>query len=291
MKFKSTTAVSFISAFLITILSIGFSTPNPVGAQGEAPKALKVRESFAAKPKKEVREATTIEIEADTEFPAYSNAEMIVRTNAKFTKVKVQKSLFEVVKAYEVVHGKQDERRYVFTGPPGKYAVTVTTFDPDGGIGEESTTITLGKPTPEPQPDPEPDPDPQPDPDPTPDPDVITPSPIRLLFIEETDERNKLTPVQYSILFGSGTGSVRQFLKDKSAKNSAGHPEWRLLDDDLSEEHLKYEGQNFQEIYKKKTWKETPWFILSNEKGNGIEGPLDFKSVEEFKALLQKYSG
>lgn len=93
--------------------------------------------------------------------PKFSLAAKIkVVTEAKFIKVKARKTLFE---NGEIV--KLDQYNYLLVGN-GKYAVEITTFDPDKGIDETIVPVELGEPDPTP-PGPDPTP-PGPGPDPTP---------------------------------------------------------------------------------------------------------------------------
>jgi hypothetical protein len=97
--------------------------------------------------------------------PNFSAAAKIkITTDAKFNKVKARKSLFETT---EVI--KLSNTEYLLVGS-GKYAVEVTTFDPEKGIDETTVSIDLGDaPTPSPTP---------PDPVPTPGPDPVPPNPV-----------------------------------------------------------------------------------------------------------------
>ena len=99
--------------------------------------------------------------------PNFSTAAKIkVITDAKFTKVKARKTLFETA---EVV--KLSDTEYLLVGA-GKYAVEVTTFDPEKGIDETTVSVDLGD-SPGPGPTP-----PGPDPVPPPGPDPVPPNPI-----------------------------------------------------------------------------------------------------------------
>jgi hypothetical protein len=97
-------------------------------------------------------------------------AKISIDTKAKFVKVIARKTLFE---SADVV--KLKEHEFLLVGS-GKYALEVTTFDPELGIDEKTVSIELGpSPNPEPGPGPTPPdptpPDPTP-PDPTPTPDI-----------------------------------------------------------------------------------------------------------------------
>jgi hypothetical protein len=90
--------------------------------------------------------------------PQFTPAALIdVKTQAKFVKIKARKSLFETTVAIKV-----SEYQYMVLGT-GKYAIEVTTFDPESGIDEQTVSVDLGyMPDPKPQPEPEPDPKPTP---------------------------------------------------------------------------------------------------------------------------------
>lgn len=88
--------------------------------------------------------------------PEFAPAAIIqVKTNSKFVRVKARKNLFEGVNVT-----KLNDTDYLLLGE-GKYAVEVTTFDPELGIDERILTVELGpsepKPTPGPSPSPIPD--------------------------------------------------------------------------------------------------------------------------------------
>jgi len=97
--------------------------------------------------------------------PQFSPAALIdVKTNSKFIKIKARKSLFETTVAIKI-----SEYQYMVLGS-GKYAIEVTTFDPELGIDEQTVNVELGfVPSPEPEPEPEPEPSPTPTPNPVPD--------------------------------------------------------------------------------------------------------------------------
>lgn len=93
--------------------------------------------------------------------PVFTPAALIdVKTQAKFVKIRARKSLFETTVAIKV-----SEYQYMVLGT-GKYAIEVTTFDPEQGIEEQTVSVELGT---SPQPEPEPTPTPTPTPNPVPD--------------------------------------------------------------------------------------------------------------------------
>lgn len=72
---------------------------------------------------------------------------------AKFTLVRARRDLFTVVQP-----SKLNDTQWFFSLPPGKYLVTVTQFDPEKGIDEQSLPVTVPELGSNPDPDPEPDP-------------------------------------------------------------------------------------------------------------------------------------
>lgn len=143
----------------------------------------------------------------------------------------------------------------------GKFKGFKTTFG--------SVSFTIGD---VPQP-----PGPGPNP-PTPDP--VTPAPIplagyRVLFIEETEDRNKITLDQFNVMFSA----------DSANWLNANAKEWRVYDKDsaaLSDTQLWRDA-----LKRRPATFATPWVIISNGV-TGYEGPLP-KTGSEIKTLLQKY--
>lgn len=142
----------------------------------------------------------------------------------------------------------------------GKFKGFKTTFG--------SVSFTIGD---VPQPPPGPNP-------PTPDP--VTPAPIplagyRVLFIEETEDRNKITLDQFNAMFGA----------DSATWLNANTKEWRVYDKDsaaLSDTQLWRDA-----LKRRPAGFSVPWVILSNGI-TGYEGPLP-KTDPEIKSLLKKY--
>lgn len=83
------------------------------------------------------------DINTEEKVAQYTNAVVTVKTDSKFTYIKVQKDLFNEVSVYEVVHNKPGERKYVFTGPPGKYKVNIISFDGTSGAISEQNKIVI----------------------------------------------------------------------------------------------------------------------------------------------------
>jgi|GEM_PF-3315865 len=87
-------------------------------------------------------------------------AKLNVSTSAKFVKVKARKNLFENAEIKKLT-----DYEYLLVGS-GKYAVEITTFDPEKGIDEKTVVIEIGEtPAPAPVPNPTPNPTPAPIPD------------------------------------------------------------------------------------------------------------------------------
>lgn len=57
---------------------------------------------------------------------------------------------------------------WVFTGPPGQYAVRLSAYEPTSGVSVETGNVIIGVPVPIPNPNPTPNPTPNPIPNPTP---------------------------------------------------------------------------------------------------------------------------
>jgi len=101
---------------------------------------------------------TFILFEQEGSKPEFAPAAIIqVKTNSKFVRVKARKNLFEGTNVTKI-----SDTDYLLLGE-GKYAVEVTTFDPDLGIDEQILTVELGPVTPTPEPTPIPVPNPIPD--------------------------------------------------------------------------------------------------------------------------------
>lgn len=166
-----------------------------------------------------------LEIDLPETAELYTCAELRVRTNSSYVQVKSQQDLFNRVKVYEAVNNKQGERLYIFTGQPGRYLVTVTTFSPETGLQEEVKVITIGGTIPPPGPPP---PGPTP---PGPTPPVPTPptpptpvaQPIGLMIIYESDDLGKAYMKSHLPTLWS--------TKLRSHLTSKGYP-FRIIDDD-----------------------------------------------------------
>ncbi len=107
-----------------------------------------------------------------------------------------------------------------------------------------------------------------------------------VLLIEETDERQSLTPGQREILLGSGPGTVREYCLTHAVKVD-GNPEFRMLDkdDDVSRESAKWQD----------AWKRPhtplPYIIASNGKQGFAEPLLPDVDPVKLLARLRKLGG
>lgn len=113
---------------------------------------------------------------------------------------------------------------------------------------------------------------------------------FRVLILEETADRDKLPREQAAILRST---VIRGYLNAKCAKAPDGKtPEYRILDDDLTPELLKFERPNFAEAFAKaKTDSQgkTPWLVVSNGE-TGTSRPLPV-TVDETLKILKQYGG
>lgn len=127
---------------------------------------------------------------------------------------------------------------------------------------------------------------PGPDPKPDPKPDPVKPAPIplvgfRVLIIEETAQRTKLTPGQFNFMFGKAS---RDWL-DTITTVETGQPGYRIYDKDAT-------GSNDTQAWPREALKrprgsELPWIIISNGV-TGFEGPMP-AGESDIKALVQKH--
>ncbi len=116
---------------------------------------------------KKAEENKSMVIKATEQVDSNTNAEIVVENPTGYLQVKSQIDLFNRAKVYEVVSNEQGKKKYVFTGPNGKYLVTVTSFSQERGLTEDTIVVKIGKDDPVPPPVPQPinvDPIPVPDP-------------------------------------------------------------------------------------------------------------------------------
>lgn len=123
-------------------------------------------------------------------------------------------------------------------------------------------------------------PGPEPDPDPDPDPN---PAGFRVLILEETADRPSLPRGQLAVLMSP---EVRTYLDSK------GQDSWRLLDDDLTNQHMTGWTDGWKSTYakaKELAAGNLPFVMVSNST-SGEAMPLP-NTVPEMLTLLKKYGG
>ena len=152
---------------------------------------------------------------------------------------------------------------------PGTYRILATAVNRETfRIKKQSAIITVGT-------GPGPDP-PKPD-----DPAPIDILGLRVLFVIETADMPRLPSDQQSILYSE---TVRLYLSANCAKNAAGQPEWRILDQDTVFPD-QCDSVWCKTLARPRT--ATPWVVISNGV-TGFEGPLP-ANVTDFMALVRQY--
>lgn len=195
---------------------------------------------------------------------------------------------------------------FVFTGPPGKYEITVRAVkvvDPKTlaiEISEASLEVTIEGTVPVP-PAPVP-PGPLP-PGPTPTPPGPTPTPpspapvdppiegagLRILIVEESADRTKLPLPQQLIILGQ---PVRDYLNANTVLGADGkRHEWNIWDKDAdaSKQPKRWSDALARANAKAKAKAaggKYPWVLISNGK-TGYEGPLQ-DNVDKFMEEVNK---
>lgn len=165
---------------------------------------------------------------------------------------------------------------------PGRYQFAAIAAEKGGKQSEFSKCMVIvGDVPPGPTPVP---PGPEPIP-PTPQPPAPIPTDgMRVLVVEESADRSKLTPGQLNAMFAK---SVRDYLSAKCAKGPDGKtPEVRYIDKDTP--NLTGHSPFFVEAFSRPR-QNLPWLIISNGV-IGYEGPLP-GSEAEMLDLLRKYGG
>lgn len=162
----------------------------------------------------------------------------------------------------------------VFCGPPGSYMVQA---QENGNFLSETLEILPVNPDIVP-------PKPPPQPDPPPVPDVG----FRVLMLEETADRGKLPRSQAALLISP---SIRGYLSSKCTRGPDGKtPEWRLWDDDLTDDQLKFETEYFRKSYRKAVTEANgrlPWIYINN---GAASFPMP-QGESELLTQLKKYGG
>ena len=127
---------------------------------------------------------------------------------------------------------------------------------------------------------------PPPDPKP-PEPKPPSPAPIpvaglRVLFVIEENEPDKLTAGQRATLYGK---PMRDWLNGKCVVGADGKTkEWRIWDQNVNTQSV---PKHWQDVMARKR-DSVPWLVISNFPHGGFEGPMPATEAET-KALIQKY--
>lgn len=119
---------------------------------------------------------------------------------------------------------------------------------------------------------------PSPTPEPTPDVVPVVEKLLKVLIVEETAERSKLTPAQINLLNATGW---RDYVVSKAGES-------RVLDASLTAEQLKKEAAWVQEAMAKPR-ASVPWLLVSNGAA-GASVPLPETEAAMIE-LLKKYGG
>lgn len=155
-------------------------------------------------------------------------------------------------------------------------------LDKDGrfiGFATQFGSVTFAVGDVPPQPPIPPDPKPPVPPEPPPSPAPIPLAGYRVLFVEETAERGKLTVGQFRAMFGKAS---RDWLDANTVKEN-GQPGYRIYDKD---QPTAGDLKHWQDAMKRPR-SAVPWIVISNGQ-SGFEGPLP-GTIEEIDALLKKY--
>jgi hypothetical protein len=115
-----------------------------------------------------------------------------------------------------------------------------------------------------------------------PNPPPITEPGFRVVIVEETSERDKLTEGQRDVLLSTRAGSVRDYCVQHCVKVN-GQPEFRVLDKDTPTE---FETPGIKAAMARPRTS-VPWLVCSNGR-TGAEGPLPATEEETLK-ILKKY--
>lgn len=110
----------------------------------------------------------------------------------------------------------------------------------------------------------------------------VSPGPIRVLIVEETEDRT--LPAMRPWLGVLTSAAIREYL-DSHCLKVDGRPEWRWLDQHADTSRM---SETWREIMRKPR-DSLPWIVISNGQ-RGTAGPLP-ASEDEVLALLRKWGG
>lgn len=170
----------------------------------------------------------------------------------------------------------------------GRYRVYAVCSGKTGKLSDFAVcTVIVGEPGPVPPipvPVPPVPPVPPIPPVPPPSPSPIPAAGLRVLIIEETKDRGKLTPGQFAAIFNQPFRDLLSAKCVKDAENPNGA--FRIWDKDINA------------IADSKLWQDAmkrprtmlPWIIISNPAKGGYEGPLPTR-LEDTISLLNSYIG
>ena len=170
---------------------------------------------------------------------------------------------------------KDSKTAVVTSTVKGRYRLLAYTAKGDMPSAPAICVVVIGEAPPVP-------PGPGPKPDPTP-PAPIPVAGLRVLIVEETEDRPKL-PANQTLILGSTL--LRSWLNASCAKGADGRsPEYRILDKDTP---MATDAKHWQDAMKRPR-SQLPWIVISNGT-TGFEGPLP-ATVDETLALLKKFGG
>lgn len=109
---------------------------------------------------------------------------------------------------------------------------------------------------------------------------------FRVYIVEESGERDKLTPGQKDVILSNAPGSVREYAKTHVVKTGDA-PEFRVLDKDTN---VSLDSPGVQQAMALPRTS-LPWIVVSNGPSKGGQSiPLPPTAAETL-ALLKKYGG
>ncbi len=116
----------------------------------------------------------------------------------------------------------------------------------------------------------------------------VPPGPVsglRVLIVEETSERSKLSPGQMAVILGT---PMRAFLDSKTPTGKDGHTHtWNIWDKDVDAANAEPEAKALLA----RPHPTLPWIVLADSAGKvAFEGPLP-PDVDQTVALIKKYTG